>query len=231
MTQISRRHVVKGAAWTAPAVVVAGSAPALAASDPNVPTCPAVPQLVDITGGKSHSASLAGATDANPTHWDAEADAWGQGQNLTVALGVFTFARPAGTNYTGLRMVMNTADLGIAPVVRTFFGTTSEGVVNGSASNTVALQQSPTTAQALTTLPMGINIDTDLPYHTLRMDWDRYNVRSISFPVRFEWLVGLSDATPACEGVYWLNYCYESAGNVSNNGYAYSLTSAPEQPC
>ena len=104
MAEISRRRVAQGAAWSIPAVAVAASAPALAASpsDVVIPDCGKLVSLIGLQGGSTKPALTQNLV--------AGVNGYRGGTNLGISLGIWSipggsYVNASGQKITGFYML------------------------------------------------------------------------------------------------------------------------------
>lgn len=215
MTNVSRRSIAKGAAWSVPAVVVGAPAAVAATSFAEV-ACPVGAALSD-TGVKSYTSTI-GTMDPYDR---ASAGLAGKGTYYSFSAGMWQFAKPAGY-VTGYKLSMpNPTQVGLT----TFSGVKSYGTYNSGMI---------TTPQVIGAgLAMAFNMQTPIPYTgsgSTEANW----LQGASIPFCITYLAGL---TPTDTSVtlntccYYINYTFNqpvvgSAG-VANAGNAYTVTTKP----
>lgn len=220
MTNVSRRSVAKGAAWSIPAVAVGSAAPAFAVSQVPV-ECGVTPAVTD-TGLKS----LSGVVGTQSTYDPANAGLAKKGTYISLSAGMWQFSKPTQTDgktadyVTGYSL---SVPAGSVVRIQTFNGTKSTAAWDGSGVLT--------TPQVIGAgLAMAFNIQTNVPY-TAGISNSANWIQGISLPICVDWRAGLTSVlkNPCC---YWMNYTFNqpalgSAG-VANGGNAYSLTVNPQ---
>lgn len=216
MTNVSRRSIAKGAAWSVPAVVISSPAAFAATSYPTV-DCTTVPS-VKITGVKSFTGTsgLQASYDQNAADSDAKI-----GTQAQINLGMWAFAAPAGY-VTGYRLKFGSY-LGVTTVS----GVPSRGTAPGGGVET---------AQVIGAgLAQNLFSQTGVPYRLLPKAVNA--VQGISVPFCVTWLAGLNPTTAGTEVgqcCYFMNFDlnnnpgplgnYTNTPGVANGGDAYSIT-------
>lgn len=218
MSDLSRRSVARGAAWSIPAVAVAGAAPALSASIYQI-TCPSVAPLSD-TGLKS--SSIASGTQSSYDKTSGHSDI-GMGSAFLLNVGMWQFSAP-DPEVTGYKLSFPSTSVGI---------TTASGV---KSQGTITLGQVTTPQVIGAGLAMQFTIQSGVPYKLVAKKAYNYPV-GFSVPFCITYLVGLSTTvSPAC--CFYLNYDtpasvdgfgnYPDSATVANSGDSYSVTTTPK---
>lgn len=219
MTNVSRRSIAKGAAWSVPAVVVGAPAAVAATSYPQV-TCPTGAAMTD-TGLKSISITSGTRQSYDKTSGHSDI---GMGSFFSINLGMWQFAKPTNADYvTGYKL--NFGD---------YVGVTT---VDGVKSRGTAPSGGVETPQVIGAgLAMVVATQTAVPYKLVGKK--AYNFPAgVSIPFTITYLAGL-DSVPVGTCTYYMNYTYTANpdvfGNypdspqVANGGSAYSVTTAPQ---
>ncbi|OLT28505.1 hypothetical protein BJF82_03195 [Kytococcus sp. CUA-901] len=224
---ISRRTVVKGAAWTAPAVAVAAQAPALAASS----TCPTAADLAGCGGlfdtwSTGWTAAI-GVDDADEAYWDARANFSDKGTYYTARLGRLDLRACAPEGATGFRLT----NPGTA-IVRTANGKVGEARVTGVSTQGAQALGAPANVDAY--------LQTTIPYRIANLT-DGNKLQSLSFPLLVTYLKGLdeqpfldADGNPCPPVTVYANYCYDvGALGLQATGLSapFTVTAGAVDPC
>lgn len=218
MTNVSRRSIAKGAAWSVPAVVVGAPAAMAATSFPQI-TCPPTPSVSD-TGLKS--ISIASGTRRSYDQASGHSDI-GMGSFFSINLGMWQFAKPADY-VTGYKVTFGD-----------YVGVTT---VSGVKSRGTAPSGGVETPQVIGAgLAAVVGTQTAVPYKLVAKK--AYNFPAgVSIPITITYLAGLDSNLPGNTTVgtcsYFINYTYTANpdvfGNypdspqVANSGNAYSIT-------
>lgn len=223
MTNMSRRSVAKGAAWSVPAMAVATAAPVMAASNEVLQSCPTASTL-----------TLQGGT-AKPFISSIEAGngTYSGGTAFSIASG--SWVVPAGTatngnSVTGYYLLIG--QCGLTSCSQTYAPGTEVPVTNGSGTkykgkvgSSTPTGCSPQTAGA--GLTSNITLQTSIPYTALICN-SAQNLVTISVPITVIYLNGLTPVYDS-SGVgccYYLNMKFNT-GCSPQTSSAYSITNAP----
>lgn len=226
MSNVSRRSVAKGAAWTIPAITVAASTPAIAASTTCTDSyvCPATPMTLQ--AGSAPSATVA-AGDGTYPGGSYFAIALGQWQVPTVTYTRTCPGQPDQTiTATGYYLNFGTwggsagASAGTGPVtnVTNRAGTAYAGRLTAS----TPVGASPQTAGA--GLSAQANVQTSIPYTGASCSAAQ-NLGTISIPFTITYLNGTTPLSKSCS--YYLNLDFTSATACSPTiGGTHTITAA-----
>lgn len=218
MTNMSRRSVAKGAAWSVPAVAVATSAPALAASEGTV-TCPPASSLtLQPASAISVSSILVGdGTYSGGTSYTISAGQWnvpaGTTSNGQTVTGYYLIAGATG--------VSNCSN-GIADAQQVAVTTGDNKSYVGKVTASTPAACSPQTAGA--GLATNITLQTSVPYNGLAVCSNSMNLKTVSIPVT---VIYLNGTTPVYDSAgtgcsYHLNLTFATGGCQPNYVSSYS---------
>lgn len=227
MTNVSRRSIAKGAAWSVPAVAVASAAPALAAS-PFTAVCPPAASVMTLQVGSAPSVAAAVAGDGT----------YSGGTYYNLGLGMWNVPASASTTgqattgyYLNWGSINTTCNASNGTSAKDAVGlTTADGKkYRGKLTLSTPVGCSPQVAGA--GLMVNVGIQSAVPYNAdvCGAFTNSMMLSCVSIPFSITYLTGTSNNYTAASNVcgYYLNMCFKPTGCQPNFSVSQSVTSSP----
>lgn len=227
MTNVSRRSLAKGAAWSVPAVSLASAAPAMAAS-PFTAICPPAATVMKLQTGSAPSVAAAVAGDGT----------YSGGTYYTLGLGQWdapTTTTNTGAATTGIYLNWGATNTtcgnsnGTSAKDAVGLKTADGKSYKGKLTLSTPVGCSPTAAGA--GLLVNVGIQSAVPYNAdvCGVFSNSMMLSCVSIPFSITYLTGLSNNYQAATNVcgYYLNMCFKPTGCQPNYSVSQSISSTP----
>lgn len=225
MTNISRRNVAKGVAWSVPAVSISAAAPAMAASGTTTcttaVTCGDAPLKQEAGSAVFIEAVLAGSTYKGGSYFTINAGEWIIDKQPTYTTSCSDGTKTTTTikNTTGYYLYWGGTKSGTGPVANVV-GSDGKSY-QGQLTLSTPVGNSPQTAGA--GLDSSLGLQTSIPYNgdVCNAFANTHQLSSVSVPITVAFLDGLT-IVGSCN--YTVNMTFKTGGCQPNPSTSVTIT-------